>query len=190
MAGTDAVYPARKSDRRMLIGAATMRMTTSVGPPSQTEIGINAVSTARPTSARNIIRFRSLRSARAPATMPNSRSGSVWRAPTRPIAAPEPVSANTRSGRAVKLTASPIDDTPCVESSVLKSRLRPSGSSTPSTLRLRSGFGRAEALRVAHLRPDPCLRVREHLADVVAVVVDPFGREIGDAQPAHDGVNA
>jgi hypothetical protein len=66
--------------------------------------------------------------------MPKKRSGSVCRAPTMPITAPEPVSAKTRSGRAVKLTASPIDDTPCVERSVLKSRLRPSGSSTPSTL--------------------------------------------------------
>ena len=67
---------------------------------------------ARPRSARNIIRLRSLRSASAPATIPNTRSGSVWSAPTTPIASPEPVSARTSSGSAVKLTASPSDEMP------------------------------------------------------------------------------
>ena len=64
------------------------RMTTIVGPPRNTEIGIRAVRTARPRSARNIIRLRSLRSARAPATIPKNRSGRVWSAPTTPIAKP------------------------------------------------------------------------------------------------------
>ena len=99
--------PARKNARSTLIGAATSRMTTIVGPPRNTESGISAVSTPRPRSARNIIRLRSLRSARAPATIPNTRSGSVCSAPTMPIASPDPVRARTSSGRAVKLTASP-----------------------------------------------------------------------------------
>ncbi len=47
----------------MLIGAATSRMTAIVGPPSATDSGISAVSPARPRSATNIIRLRSLRSA-------------------------------------------------------------------------------------------------------------------------------
>ena len=88
-------------------------MTAIVGPPRRTEIGISAVSTARPRSARNIIRLRSLRSAIAPATMPKNRSGRVCSAPTTPIASPEPVRARTSSGRAVKLTASPSAETPC-----------------------------------------------------------------------------
>ena len=82
-------------------------MTSIVGPPSATDRGIIAVSPARTRSARNIIRFRSLRSAMAPAINPKNRSGSVWMAPTMPIAKPEPVRASTRRGRAVKLTPSP-----------------------------------------------------------------------------------
>ena len=74
----------------MLIGAATSRMTAIVGPPRATEIGISAVRTARPRSARNIIRLRSLRSASAPATIPKTRSGRVCSAPTMPIAQPGP----------------------------------------------------------------------------------------------------
>ena len=50
-------------ERRMLVGAATNRMTAIVGPPSATEMGMSAVRPARPRSARNIIRLRSLRSA-------------------------------------------------------------------------------------------------------------------------------
>ena len=96
----------------MLIGAATSRMTAIVGPPSATEIGMSAVRPARPRSARNIIRLRSLRSAMAPATIPKKRSGSVWSAPTMPIAKPDPVSARTSSGRAAKLTPSPSDEIP------------------------------------------------------------------------------
>ena len=102
-------------------------MTAIVGPPSATERGIRAVRPARPRSARNIIRLRSLRSASAPATIPRNRSGSVWRAPTMPIATPEPVSARTSSGRAVKLTASPSEDTPWLVRRTLKSRFCASG---------------------------------------------------------------
>ena len=58
-AGTEAVYPARNSERSTLIGAATSRTTTMVGPFSSTDSGISAVSAARPRSASNIIRRRS-----------------------------------------------------------------------------------------------------------------------------------
>src|SRR6187399_1168175 len=75
----------------MHVGAATSRMTAIVGPPSATEMGMSAVRPARPRSARNIIRLRSLRSAIAPATIPRKRSGSVWSAPTMPIAKADPV---------------------------------------------------------------------------------------------------
>src|SRR6188508_1239529 len=113
----------------MLIGAATTRMTAIVGPSAATESGMSAVRIARPRSARNIIRLRSLRSAKAPASMPKTRSGSVWNAPTTPIAKPEPVNARTSSGSAVKLTASPSADTVWLVSRTLKSRFRASGSS-------------------------------------------------------------
>ena len=96
----------------MLVGAATSRMTAIVGPPSATEMGMSAVRPARPRSARNIIRLRSLRSAMAPATIPKKRSGSVWSAPTMPIAKPDPVNARTSRGRAAKLTPSPSDEIP------------------------------------------------------------------------------
>ena len=117
----------KKKDRRMASGAATSRMTASVGPPSATDSGISAVMTARPRSARNIIRLRSLRSAMAPASIPKTRSGSVWSAPTTPMANPDPVSARTSSGIAVNVTASPTAVMPWLVRRTLKSRFRPSG---------------------------------------------------------------
>ncbi len=49
-----------------------------------------------------------------------------------PIAKPEPVSARTSSGSAVKLTASPIDETPWLVSRTLKSWFWASGSTSGS----------------------------------------------------------
>ena len=105
----------------MLIGAVTMRITAMVGPPVMTDSGMSAVNTARPRSATNIIRLRSLRSARAPAIIPKKRSGSIESAPTMPIARPDPVSARTSRGSAVKLTASPSAEMPCEVSRTRKS---------------------------------------------------------------------
>ena len=61
--GTAAVNPASQRTRRAFMGNVTRRMRARVGPPSQTEIGMTAVSTARPRSAENIILRRSQRSA-------------------------------------------------------------------------------------------------------------------------------
>ena len=61
--------------------------------------------------------------------VPMTKSAPVLIAPTIPIARPEPVSASTRSGIAVALTASPAAETLWLTSSVEKSRFRRSGSS-------------------------------------------------------------
>ena len=50
-----------------------------------------------------------------------------------PIAKPDPVSASTSSGNAVKLTASPSDEIPWLTSRTLKSRFWASGMSIGST---------------------------------------------------------
>src|SRR5437660_1443441 len=61
-------------------------MTAIVGPWTKSQSGIRAVKIARPRSARNIIRLRSPRSAKAPAIVPITKSAPVETAPTIPAA--------------------------------------------------------------------------------------------------------
>ena len=93
---------------------------------------MQAVRRARPASARSIRRRRSQRSASAPMGRPSRKSGSVCRAPTRPIARPDPVRPKTSRGTAVKLTASPRADAPWPLRTTRKSRLARSGGSMVS----------------------------------------------------------